>query len=92
MLRGKIDVIFVFVFVPSPILQALPAIFLGWLKGCPVVLWGQDLWPERLSATGHVKNKRVLKFVEDVVRYIYCKVDLLSVESEALWHLLVHWR
>lgn len=82
MLRGKkFDVIFVY--APSPILQALPAIFLGWLKGCPVVLWVQDLWPESLSATGHVKNKRVLKCVEAVVRYIYRKVDLLLVQSEA---------
>lgn len=82
MLRGKkFDVIFVY--APSPILQALPAIFLGWLKGSQVVLWVQDLWPESLSATGHVKNKRILKFVEGVVRYIYRKVDLLLVPSEA---------
>jgi len=73
------------IFVPglSPILQALPAIFLGWLKGCPVVLWVQDLWPESLSATGYVKNKMALKLVEHVVRFIYRHVDLLLVQSEA---------
>ena len=81
-LRGKrFDVIFVY--APSPILQAIPAIFLGWLKGCPVVLWVQDLWPESLSATGYVKNKTVLRLVEHVVRYIYRHVDLLLVQSEA---------
>ena len=78
---NKFDVIF----VPglSPILQAIPAIFLGWLKGCPVVLWVQDLWPESLSATGYVKNKFILKLVERVVRFIYRHVDLLLVQSEA---------
>lgn len=82
MLRGrKFDAIFVF--APSPILQAIPAIFLGWLKGCPVVLWVQDLWPESLSATGHVKNRTVLRLVERVVRYIYKHVDLLLVQSHA---------
>ncbi|MFA6061479.1 MAG: glycosyltransferase family 4 protein [Gallionella sp.] len=82
MLRKKtIDVIFIY--APSPILQAIPAIFLGWLKGCPVVLWVQDLWPESLSATGFVKNRFVLKLVEQVVRYIYCHVDLLLVQSRA---------
>lgn len=82
LLRGKkFDVIFVY--APSPILQALPAIFLGWMKGCPVVLWVQDLWPDSLSATGHVKNKRVLGFVEGVVRFIYRHVDLLLVPSDA---------
>lgn len=79
--RKKFDV--VFVYAPSPILQALPAIFLGWLKGCPVVLWVQDLWPESLSATGHVRNPSVLKAVERVVRFIYRHVDLLLVQSQA---------
>ncbi len=77
----KFDVIFVY--APSPILQAIPAIFLGWLKGCPVVLWVQDLWPESLSATGYVKNRTVLKAVKRVVRFIYSHVDLLLVQSEA---------
>ena len=73
----------IFVYAPSPILQAIPAIFLGWLKGCPVVLWVQDLWPESLSATGHVKNRAVLKTVEWVVRFIYRHVDLLLAQSHA---------
>jgi glycosyltransferase involved in cell wall biosynthesis len=82
LLRKKnFDVIFVY--APSPILQAIPAIFLGWLKGCPVVLWVQDLWPESLSATGYVQNRWVLKLVEQVVRFIYRHVDLLLVQSRA---------
>jgi glycosyltransferase involved in cell wall biosynthesis len=82
MLRGKrFDAIFVY--APSPILQAIPAIFLGWLKGCPVVLWVQDLWPESLSATGHVENRAVIKLVELAVRFIYRHVDLLLVQSRA---------
>ena len=79
--RKKFDVIFIY--APSPILQAIPAIFLGWMKGCPVVLWVQDLWPESLSATGHVKNRSVLNMVGWVVRFIYRHTDLLLVQSEA---------
>ncbi len=82
MLRNKkYDVIFVY--APSPILQAIPAIFLGWLKRCPVVLSVQDLWPESLSATGHVQNRAVLKLVEQLVRFIYKHTDLLLVQSRA---------
>jgi glycosyltransferase involved in cell wall biosynthesis len=82
MLRNKkYDVIFVY--APSPILQAIPAIFIGWLKNCPVTLSVQDLWPESLSATGHVQNRGLLKFVEQVVRFIYRHVDLLLVQSMA---------
>jgi len=73
----------IFVFAPSPILQAIPAISLGWLKNCPVLLWVQDLWPESLSATGHVKHPSVLKMVEHVVKWIYRHVDLLLVQSRA---------
>lgn len=79
--RRKYDVIFVY--APSPVLQAIPAIFVGWLKGCPVVLWVQDLWPESLSATGYIRSRFALNLVERVVRYIYRHVDLLLVQSEA---------
>lgn len=79
--RKKYDVIFVYGL--SPILQAIPAILLGWLFACPKVLWVQDLWPDSLSATGYVKNARVLKAVEYVVRFIYRRMDLLLVQSEA---------
>lgn len=82
LLRGKaFDVIFVY--APSPILQAIPAILLGRLKRCPVVLWVQDLWPESLSATGYVQNRIALKLVEQAVRWIYRHVDLLLVQSKA---------
>lgn len=81
-LRSKrFDVIFVY--APSPILQAIPAIYLGRLKKCPTLLWVQDLWPESLSATGHVTHPSLIKAVERVVRWIYQKVDLLLVQSRA---------
>ncbi|NTV12499.1 MAG: glycosyltransferase family 4 protein [Desulfobulbaceae bacterium] len=80
-LRGKKFAV-IFVYAPSPILQAIPALFLGWLKGCPVVLWVQDLWPESLAATGHVRNRLLLGLVGQVVRFIYRQVDLLLVQSE----------
>jgi glycosyltransferase involved in cell wall biosynthesis len=79
--KKKFDVIFIS--APSPILQAIPALFLGWLKRCPVVLWVQDLWPESLSATGHVQNTIILKLVEHAVRFIYQHTDLLLVSSQA---------
>ena len=79
--KKSFDVIFIY--APSPILQAIPALFLGWLRGCPVVLWVQDLWPESLSATGHVRNPWILKLVEQVVRFIYRHADLLLVQSKA---------
>lgn len=79
--RGrKYDVIFVY--GVSPIMLALPALFLGWLKKVPVVIWVQDLWPQSLVETGYVCNRVVLLAVERVVRFIYRHADLLLVQSK----------
>lgn len=79
--RQTADVIFVY--APSPLLQAIPALLVGRLKKCPVVLWVQDLWPESLEATGHVRNPVVLRFVEAWIRFIYRHTDLILVQSRA---------
>jgi glycosyltransferase involved in cell wall biosynthesis len=82
LLRGRrADV--VFVYAPSPLLQTIPALLLGWLKKCPVVLWVQDLWPESLEATGHVRSPVILRFVEGWIRFIYRHTDLILVQSRA---------
>jgi glycosyltransferase involved in cell wall biosynthesis len=82
--RRRYDAIFVYAI--SPPLQAIPAIFLGFLKRAKVVVWVQDLWPDSLVATGYVKNVTVLKCVERVVRFIYRHTDLLLVQSQAFVH------
>ena len=79
--RQKFDIVFVYGI--SPILAALPALFIGWIKSAPVVIWVQDLWPESLSATGYINNKWILKFIGSIVRSIYQRADLLLVQSEA---------
>jgi len=73
----------IFVYAPSPILQVLPALFLGWIKRCGVIVWVQDLWPDSLEATGYVRNPRLLRVVEMLVRVIYRNTDLLLVQSHA---------
>ena len=73
----------VFVYGLSPILLAIPAIFLAWIKRRKLIVWVQDLWPESLSATGYVRNSQVLSAVEWLVRWIYRHTDLLLVQSRA---------
>lgn len=81
MRRRRFDA--VFVYAPSPLLQALPAVLLAGIKHAPLVLWVQDLWPESLSATGFIKNRVVLDLVRWVIRFIYRHVDRILVPSEA---------
>lgn len=81
-LRGmRFDAIFVYAI--SPLLQALPAIWMSWLKRAPLSIWVQDLWPESLRATGFVRNVSVLKAVNRVVRHIYRRSDSILIQSEA---------
>ncbi|MFC5476144.1 glycosyltransferase family 4 protein [Paraherbaspirillum soli] len=79
--RKRVDVVLVYAI--SPILQAIPAIVLKWIKGAKLVIWVQDLWPESLEATGFVRNRWILKAVRIVVRWIYRNADLILVQSEA---------
>lgn len=82
LLRGqRFDVILVY--APSPILQAIPAIWLAWVKQAKLVTWVQDLWPESLRATGFVRSPQVLRAVAVVVRWIYRRNDMLLVQSQA---------
>jgi len=80
-LRGRrFDVVFVYGL--SPLLQALPAVFVAFIKRAPLVVWVQDIWPETLVATGFIKSKLILKLVEYAVRYIYRFSDSILIQSE----------
>jgi len=79
--QGKFDVILVY--EPSPVTVGLPALVLKKLKGIPLVLWVQDLWPESLVAADAVRSPRILKVVEKLVRFIYRGCDRILVQSRA---------
>ena len=82
LLRGrKIDVIFVY--APSPIVQVVPAVLLKSVKRARLVTWVQDLWPESLASTGFVRNRVILGLVDQLVRWIYRRNDLLLGQSHA---------
>lgn len=83
----RYDVIFVYGL--SPILQAIPAILLKWLKRAPLVLWVQDLWPESLEVTGYIKNRTMLGGVAALVRWIYRRCDLILGQSRSFVEAIV---
>lgn len=76
----------VFVYATSPLLQALPALWISWLKRTPLSVWVQDLWPESLRATGFVRSPLLLSAVSRVVRNIYRCSNSILVQSEAFRH------
>ena len=82
MLRSK-KIDHIVVFASSPLIQAIPAILLKYLKRAHLSIWVQDLWPESLSATGHIKNSAALGAVGKLVKFIYWQSDTLLVQSKA---------
>lgn len=77
--RVSFDV--VLVYAPSPLLQALPALFFSRLRRCPLVVWVQDLWPESMEATGYVRNRIIIGVIRKVVKFLYKRTVLVLVSS-----------
>lgn len=77
--RQKYDAIFVYGI--SPILMAIPAIFLKKIRKVPLVLYVLDLWPESISAVGAIKSSFFLNVVKKVVHFIYKHCDRILVSS-----------
>lgn len=73
----------ILVFQLSPITSGLPAIVIKWLRPTPILFWIQDLWPESLAATGAIRSKKIIVHINQLVRFIYKKCDLILVQSRA---------
>ncbi|EKD55424.1 MAG: hypothetical protein ACD_60C00009G0017 [uncultured bacterium] len=72
----------IFVYEPSPITVALPAIFYKKIKKVPILFWVQDLWPESVTAVGAVRSKKILAWLEKLVYFIYKRCDYILTTSK----------
>lgn len=79
--RGAFDLLFVF--EPSPVTVGLPAVLMRTLKRAPLLFWVQDLWPESLEATGAITDRRLLRMVSGLVRFIYRRCEQVLIQSRA---------
>ncbi|MCU7828640.1 MAG: glycosyltransferase family 4 protein [Candidatus Thiodiazotropha sp. (ex Myrtea sp. 'scaly one' KF741663)] len=70
-------------FAPSPMTSAITAIPIKYLTKSHLAIWIQDLWPESLTATGHVSKPIILLFIKQIVRLIYRFADTLLIQSKA---------
>ena len=78
----------VLVFQISPVTMVLPALVLRQIRGTPVVLWVQDLWPHTLRATGAVRSERVYSLLEKAVGAAYRRCGRVLGQSEDFLPLL----
>lgn len=76
--RGQFDLIF---FSLSPFTEGIPAMLFKKIKKASTVFWAQDIWPESLSATGHIRSPLILNIVGKWIRFIYHGCDLILTQS-----------
>jgi colanic acid biosynthesis glycosyl transferase WcaI len=78
-LKKNFDVIFVF--SPSPILNAIPAIIFKKILKKKIIIWVLDLWPDTLIDLKLVNNKFIIWIMRSLVIYIYDNSDLILAQS-----------
>ncbi|CAH6799953.1 putative glycosyl transferase [Vibrio chagasii] len=74
----NVDVIYCY---HPPLTTSLSACLLGLFKRVPFVVDVQDLWPDTLSATGMINNKRLLNVVGKTCDLIYKRASKIVVLS-----------
>ena len=84
-LTHRIETDKIFCFGISPVFQMYPALLLKKKTGVNASLWIQDLWPESVAAASNLKNGFVMNLLSRLVTGIYCRTDILFVQSPAFF-------
>lgn len=82
-LKNKYDLIFIY--EPSPITVAIPAIILKKISHIPIIFWVTDLWPESVNATikmNRFSRKLIGSIINPMVKWIYKESDKILVTSK----------
>lgn len=80
------DVMYVY---HPPATIGLPAIAISMIRKIPIVYDIQDLWPDTLSATGMLNNKKALSLVDSWCKFVYRKAARIVVLSPGFKEKLV---
>jgi glycosyltransferase involved in cell wall biosynthesis len=78
--KEKFDVIFVY--NTSPITQILVGYYFKKIFKVKLVSWVQDIWPESVSATNHLKENFLFNIFRKFCHYIYNYNDILILQSK----------
>jgi glycosyltransferase involved in cell wall biosynthesis len=72
-----------------PLTVGIAAVVVGKLRRVPLLYDIQDIWPDTLRATGMIKSRRLLRFIEHVCNWVYRRVNFITVLSPGFERLLV---
>ncbi len=72
-----------------PMLGGIAGALLGIFKRCPFIYDVQDLWPEALSATGVLKDSRLMRFIDWIISWVYKRAAAIVVLSDGYKETLI---
>jgi len=75
-------------YATSPVYQAIPAIVYSKRYNIKSFLWVQDLWPDVLKDLKIIKNKSILKILNQSTEYLYNQCDYLLAQSPDIKKIL----
>lgn len=79
----------IIVHATSPITQAIPAIIVKKVQRIPLYTWVLDIWPDAMTSGGGIKNKSILSFMNNMVKWIYSNSDKILISSKGFEDLIV---
>ncbi|WP_417842086.1 glycosyltransferase family 4 protein [Terasakiella sp.] len=72
-----------------PMMGGVAGALLGFIKRRPFIYDVQDLWPEALSATGMLKDRRIIRCVDLVINWVYRRAAAIVVLSDGYKNTLI---
>jgi colanic acid biosynthesis glycosyl transferase WcaI len=83
----KPDVVYAYY---PPVMVGFMAMVLGWIRRVPYVYDVQDLWPEALVGTGHLRPEgRLFKWIEHACGLVYSRAARVAVLSQGYRKILI---
>jgi colanic acid biosynthesis glycosyl transferase WcaI len=83
----KPDVIYAYY---PPVMVGMMALLLGWVRRVPFVYDVQDLWPEALVGTGHIRTAgSMFKWIDRFCGWIYKRAAQVIVLSQGYREILI---
>ncbi len=72
-----------------PLTTGMSALLVRFFRRVPVVYDIQDMWPDSLAATGMLTNKRLLNILGSLCKFIYQRMDRITVLSPGFKQILI---
>ncbi len=72
-----------------PMMGGIAGALLSLIRRRPFIYDVQDLWPEALSATGILKDKRLIRFVDWIINWVYRRAAAIVVLSDGYKSTLI---